>query len=130
LKRGPFSFLPYLTHFGHEAVAKPRQGDDIAMLVGTFPERLAESRDVAAEVALLHYCARPHRLYKPVFGKGLPARFEENQQDIKPLPREWHWLTIAQEYALQGVNPEWAELIEGLGSPAFRIFPNFSGFLH
>jgi hypothetical protein len=100
------------------------------MIVRTFAERFAESRDVAAEVALLHYRVCPHTLHELIFGKGFPPRFEEHQEDIKRLPRERHWLTVAQKYALQGVNPEGAELIERLRSVAFRIFPNFSDFLH
>ncbi len=60
-------------HVLGKAVSSPGHGHDVAMVLGGLAERLAQHKDVAAEIGLLHERVRPDCLHQVVFGDDLFA---------------------------------------------------------
>ena len=72
--RGDREFLAgEQVHIFGEAVSSPGHGHDVAMVLRGLAQRLAQHKDVAAEIGLLHEGVRPDRLHQVVFGDDLFA---------------------------------------------------------
>ena len=60
-------------HVLGKAVSSPGHGHDVAMVLRGFAQRLAQHKDVPAEIGLLDEGVRPNRFHQVVFGDDLLA---------------------------------------------------------
>src|SRR6185312_7327745 len=95
-----------------QAVACARDGEDGAVVLRAFAERLAQHEDVPGEVALLDKRVGPDGFHQVVFADGFVLVLHEDEQDLEGLPGERDRLAIAEQNLAFRIEAKGAEVIE------------------
>jgi hypothetical protein len=99
-------------HILGEAVSSPGHGDDVTMILRGLAERLAQHKDVAAEIGLLDKRIWPDSLHQVVFGDDLLAVADQDQKDLEGLGGQCDGHAGLEQGFSRRINPKRPELVE------------------
>src|ERR1700687_5275135 len=99
----------------NEAVATPRNVDDVAVSFTPIAERAAQCRDVNRKVGGANERVRPDPCDELLFADQLSRAFEQRDEDIESATAEMDRLLCLHEQPLPRQQPEGAEQNQRLG---------------
>jgi hypothetical protein len=94
---------------GRKAVSPGGHGNDVLVLAGFLPKRLAGHGNLLGEVGFVDEAVGPKSLHQLVFGDHPAAVFHQQQEEIVGLRGKRDRFGAAQQSVLESVQDEWPE---------------------
>ena len=86
-------------HGGDESISVTGNSDDEIVLVGTLAKRAPQRRNLAGQIVLVDGRVRPHAVQKLIFTDDVVSMFEQHDEHVEGLRRDWDETTFAPQPA-------------------------------
>jgi hypothetical protein len=102
-----------LSSAGDESISLARDGQDVVGLIWTLTECPSQRGHLACEIVFLDCRVRPDTIQQLVLCDQTVAMFEQDDEDVEGLRRDWYRATLVPQPSRDRVSDE---RTEGIGT--------------